>query len=166
MGNVDVDHTTENTLAVLELCGYADVEVAKGAGRPLVRDHMAFPVVHGARGLGEAELPPASRAPSDRDAARLLVETARERPGEVLLVATGPLTNVALALSEEPALPDLLKGFAIMGGAFDHQGNVTPAAEANIWVDPGGGAGGVPRVRRRAGGRSSPSAWGSTSPSA
>lgn len=136
MGNVDVDHTTENTLAVLELCGYADVEVARGAGRPLVRDHMPFPVVHGARGLGEAELPPASRAPSDRDAARLLVETARERPGEVLLVATGPLSNVALALSEEPALPDLLKGFAIMGGAFDHQGNVTPAAEANIWVDP------------------------------
>jgi purine nucleosidase len=136
MGNVDVDHTTENTLAVLELCGYADVEVARGAGRPLVRDHMAFPIVHGARGLGEAELPPASRAPSDRDGARLLVETARERPGEVLLVATGPLTNVALALSEEPALPDLLKGFAIMGGAFDHQGNVTPAAEANIWVDP------------------------------
>ena len=136
MGNVDVDHTTENTLAVLELCGFADVEVARGAGRPLVRDHMPFPVVHGARGLGEAELPPASRAPSGRDAARLLVETARERPGEVLLVATGPLTNVALALSEEPALPDLLKGFAIMGGAFDHQGNVTPAAEANIWVDP------------------------------
>jgi len=136
MGNVDVDHTTENTLAVLELCGFADVEVARGAGRPLVRDHMPFPVVHGARGLGEAELPPASRAPSDRDAARLMVETARERPGEVLLVATGPLTNVALALSEEPALPDLLKGFAIMGGAFDHQGNVTPAAEANIWVDP------------------------------
>ena len=136
MGNDDVDHTTENTLAVLELCGFADVEVARGAGRPLVRDHMPFPVVHGARGLGEAELPPASRAPSERDAARLLVETARERPGEVLLVATGPLTNVALALSEEPALPDLLKGFAIMGGAFDHQGNVTPAAEANIWVDP------------------------------
>ena len=136
MGNVNVDHTTENTLAVLELCGYADVEVAKGAGRPLVRDHMAFPVVHGERGLGTAELPAASRAASDRDAARLMVETARERPGEVLLVATGPLTNVALALSEEPALPELLKGFAIMGGAFDHQGNVTPAAEANIWVDP------------------------------
>ena len=54
----------------------------------------------------------------------------------MLLVATGPLTNVALALAEEPRLPELLKGFAIMGGAFDHQGNVTPAAEANIWVDP------------------------------
>ncbi|MGZ8651623.1 MAG: nucleoside hydrolase [Actinomycetota bacterium] len=136
MGNVDVEQTTENTLAVLELCGYSDVEVAKGAGRPLVRDHMAFPVVHGERGLGRAELPPASSAPSDRDAARLLVDVARERPGEVLLVATGPLTNVALALREEPGLPELMKGFAIMGGAFAHQGNVTPAAEANMWVDP------------------------------
>jgi purine nucleosidase len=136
MGNVDVEQTTENTLAVLELCGYTDVEVAKGAGRPLVRDHLAFPVVHGERGLGRAELPPASRSPSDRDATRLLIEVARERFGEVLLVATGPLTNVALALAEEPGLPELLKGFAIMGGAFAHQGNVTPAAEANIWVDP------------------------------
>ena len=136
MGNVDVEQTTENTLAVLELCGYGEVEVARGAERPLVRDHLAFPVVHGERGLGRAELPPASMAPSDRDAARLIVETARERPGEVLLVATGPLTNVALALAEEPELPSLLRSFAIMGGAFAHQGNVTPAAEANIWIDP------------------------------
>jgi purine nucleosidase len=136
MGNVGIEQTTENTLAVLELCGYGDVEVARGAERPLVRDHLAFPVVHGERGLGRAELPPASSAPSDRDATRLIVETVRERPGEVLLVATGPLTNVALALAEEPDLPSLLRGFAIMGGAFAHQGNVTPAAEANIWVDP------------------------------
>jgi purine nucleosidase len=136
MGNVGVEQTTENTLALLELTGNSDIEVAKGAGRPLVRDHMAFPVVHGERGLGRAELPPASRTPSDRDAAHLLVEVARERPGEVLLVATGPLTNVALALADEPELPQLLRGFAIMGGAFAHQGNVTPAAEANIWVDP------------------------------
>ena len=136
MGNVDIEHTTENTLAILELCGYEDVEVARGASRPLVRDHLAFPVVHGERGLGRAELPPAARAPSDRDATHLLVEVARERPGEVLLVATGPLTNVALALHEEPSLPSLLRGLTIMGGAFACQGNVTPAAEANIWVDP------------------------------
>jgi purine nucleosidase len=136
MGNVGVEQTTENTLAVLELCGYTDVEVARGAARPLVRDHTPFPVVHGERGLGRAELPPASSAPSKSDAARLIVETARERPGDVLLVATGPLTNVALALAEEPELPSLLRGFVIMGGAFACQGNVTPAAEANIWVDP------------------------------
>jgi purine nucleosidase len=136
MGNVTVDHATENTLAVLELVGLRDVEVARGAARPIVRDHEPFPVVHGERGLGNAELPVPSREPSPRPAAQLLVETARERPDEVLLVATGPLTNVALALAEEPLLPDLLGGFAIMGGSFARGGNATPAAEANIWVDP------------------------------
>jgi inosine-uridine nucleoside N-ribohydrolase/sugar/nucleoside kinase (ribokinase family) len=101
-----------------------------------VRDHEPFPVVHGERGLGHAELPVPSRAPSSRSAAQFLVEAARDRPGEVLLVATGPLTNVALALAEEPRLPDLLAGFALMGGSYAQGGNATPAAEANTWVDP------------------------------
>ena len=136
MGNVTLEHATENTLAVLELVGLGDVEVARGASRPLVRDHEPFPVVHGERGLGRAELPTPTREPSARSAAQLLIDVARERPGEVLLVATGPLTNVALALAEEPRLPELLGGFAIMGGAFARGGNATPAAEANIWVDP------------------------------
>ena len=136
MGNVTIEHATRNTLAVLELVGLGDVEVARGAARPLVRDHEPFPVVHGEHGLGDAELPTPSHEPSSRSAAQLLVEVARERPGEVLLVATGPLTNVALALAEEPGLPELLAGFAIMGGAFARGGNATPAAEANIWVDP------------------------------
>ena len=136
MGNVTLDDATTNTLAVLELAGLGEVEVARGAARPLVRDHEPFPVVHGERGLGVAELPAPSGTPSARSGAQLLVEVARERPGEVLLVATGPLTNVALALAEEPALPELLGGFAIMGGAFARGGNTTPAAEANIWVDP------------------------------
>jgi purine nucleosidase len=136
MGNVTLDDATTNTLAVLQLAGLGHVEVARGAARPLVRDHEPFPVVHGQRGLGVAELLASSRGPSTRPAAQLLVEVARERPGEVLLVATGPLTNVALALGEEPALPELLGGFAIMGGAFARGGNATPAAEANIWVDP------------------------------
>ena len=166
MGNVDVDHTTENTLAVLELCGYADVEVAKGAGRPLVRDHMAFPVVHGARGLGEAELPPASRAPSDRDAARLLVETARERPGEVLLVATGPLTNVALALVGGAGAPRAAQGVRDHGRRVRPPGQRHAGRRSQHLGRPGGGAGGLPRVRRRTPRTSSPWAWGSTSPSA
>ncbi len=136
MGNVTVAHATENTLAVLELLGLDEVEVAEGAARPLVRDHEPCPVVHGERGLGRAELPPPRRKASSRSAARLLVEAVRDRPGEILLVATGPLTNVALALAEEPRLPELLGGFAIMGGAFDRGGNATPSAEANIWVDP------------------------------
>ena len=136
MGNVTVENATENTLAVLELVGLEHVEVAPGAARPLVRNHEPFPVVHGERGLGRAELPAASKKPSSRSGAQLLVDAVRERPGEVLLVATGPLTNVALALAEEPRLPELLGGFAIMGGSFARGGNATPAAEANIWVDP------------------------------
>jgi purine nucleosidase len=136
MGNISVEQATENTLAVLEAAGRGDVEVAQGAARPLARDHVPFPVVHGERGLGRAAPPPPAASPSDRPAVALLLETARARPGEVLLVATGPLTNVALALREDPALPELLGGFALMGGAFDRAGNVTPAAEANVWVDP------------------------------
>ena len=136
MGNISVEQATENTLAVLEAAGRSDVEVATGAARPLVRDHVPFPVVHGERGLGRAAPPPRSAAPSDRSAVELLVGIARERPGEVLLVATGPLTNIALAIREEPHLPQLLRGFALMGGAFTRGGNVTPAAEANVWVDP------------------------------
>jgi len=136
MGNTTVELATENTLAVLEAAGRTDVEVATGAARPLVRDHTPFPVVHGERGLGRAAPPPPSASPSDRSAVELLVDVVRERPGEVLLVATGPLTNIALALRKEPHLPQLLAGFTLMGGAFARSGNVTPAAEANIWFDP------------------------------
>ena len=136
MGNVAIEHTTENTLAVLEIAGRGDVEVARGAAKPLAKDHEPFPVVHGARGLGRAELPPSRRAAADRTAAALIVQTAHERPGEVMLVATGPLTNVATALAEEPELPMLLAGFALMGGAYARGGNTTPAAEANAWMDP------------------------------
>ncbi len=74
--------------------------------------------------------------PSSRDGATLIVEEAQRRPGEVLLVATGPLTNVALAVEREPRLPELLRGFALMGGAYREGGNVTPRAEANVWMDP------------------------------
>jgi purine nucleosidase len=136
MGNVTVEWSTKNTVAVLELVGRTDVEVATGAAQPLASDHEPFPVVHGPDGLGAADLPPPADSPSARSAVQLLVETARERPDEVLLVATGPLTNVALALEEEPNLPELLGGFALMGGAYDRSGNATPSAEANVWMDP------------------------------
>ena len=136
MGNVTVEQATENTLAVLGVAGRPTLEIAAGAAAPLGRDHVPFPVVHGERGLGRADPPLPAGAPSERTAVELLTQIPRERPGEVLLVATGPLTNVALALREEPLLPELLGGFALMGGAFARGGNVTPAAEANIWVDP------------------------------
>jgi purine nucleosidase len=135
-GNVLSEQAAINTLTVLELAGRPDVEVAVGAERPLVREVSVFTEVHGERGLGLAAPAAPAGSPSERHAVRAIVDTARQRPGEVLLVATGPLTNIALALSEEPRLPDLLAGFALMGGAFASGGNVTPRAEANIWMDP------------------------------
>ena len=136
MGNIELDDVVRNTLAVLELAGRGDVEVARGAALPLTGNYAPAPSVHGERGLGRADPPKAARPVSERDASRSIVDRVRERPGEIVLVATGPLTNIATALAEEPDLPRLLRAFAIMGGAFDHIGNVTPSAEANIWWDP------------------------------
>ncbi|HYJ61643.1 MAG TPA: nucleoside hydrolase [Actinomycetota bacterium] len=135
-GNVHVSTVTRNTLLALETAGLGDVEVARGADAPLVQPWEAFTVVHGDDGLGGAAIREPSGTASERDAATLIVEQARARPGEVLLVATGPLTNVALAVRAEPRLPELLRGFALMGGAFREGGNVTPRAEANVWMDP------------------------------
>jgi purine nucleosidase len=135
MGNSHVEKVTRNTLLVLELGGAGDVEVAAGAARPLSQDWEPFPVVHGEEGLGGyVPREPVAR-PSSRDAATLIVEEARRRPGEVLLVSTGPMTNIAHAVELEPQLPELLGGYALMGGAFREGGNVTPRTEANVWMD-------------------------------
>lgn len=134
-GNVPVARAAANTLAVLELCGASEVEVAAGSSAPLV-EPLRTATSHGPQGLGYAELPAAVAPLSGRFAPDLLIEEARRRPGEIVLVATGPLTNVALALRREPELPQLLSRLAIMGGAFEHPGNMTPAAEFNISVDP------------------------------
>jgi len=127
-GNVHVDTVTRNTSLVLELADAGDVEIARGASEPLDGGWQPFPVVHGPEGLG-AYVP-------GHHAKTLIAQEAARRPGEVTLVATGPLTNVALALELEPALPTLLGGFALMGGAYRAGGNVTPRAEANVWMDP------------------------------
>ncbi len=135
-GKVHVDRTTRNTLAVLEMTGLGEVEVARGAADPLAQPWQPFPAVHGEEGLGGFSPAAPARGASARDAAALIVEEAHRRPGEVLLVATGPLTNVATAVEREPALPELLRGFSLMGGAFREGGNVTPRSEANVWMDP------------------------------
>jgi purine nucleosidase len=134
-GNVKVSQAAANTLAVLELAGADHVEVAAGSAAPLV-EPLRTATSHGAHGLGYAELPPPRAALSPRFAPDVIVEEARRRPGELLLVATGPLTNVALALRREPELPRLLRRLAVMGGAFEYPGNTTAVAEFNIRVDP------------------------------
>jgi purine nucleosidase len=135
-GNVDARQVAENTRAVLELARRTDVEVALGRETPLVRDLETTPETHGPRGIGYAELPPASRALSDRHAADLLIEEARRRPGELTLVTLGPLTNLAVAILREPALPWLLGRYVLMGGSYRSPGNTAPTTEWNIHVDP------------------------------
>ena len=135
-GNVEARQVAINTRAILELAGRADVEVALGREIPLVRTLETTPGTHGPQGLGHAELPPPTRPLSDRHAVDLVLDEARRRPGEITLVTLGPLTNLAIALLREPALPRLLKGYTLMGGAFGVSGNTTPTTEWNIHCDP------------------------------
>jgi purine nucleosidase len=135
-GNTDGAQVAMNTRAVLELAGRTDVEVALGREVPLVRQLETTPETHGPQGLGHAVLPPPSRPLSDRHAVDLIVDEVRKRPGEIVLVTLGPLTNLALALDKEPNLPRLLKGYTLMGGAYGVSGNTTPTTEWNIHCDP------------------------------
>ena len=135
-GNVEARQVAINTRAVLELAGRTDVEVALGREVPLVRPLEITPETHGPQGLGHAELPPPSRPLSTRHAVDVIVNEARRRPTEIMLVTLGPLTNLALALEREPALPRLLRGYTLMGGAYGVSGNTTPTTEWNIHCDP------------------------------
>jgi purine nucleosidase len=135
-GNVDADQVARNTLALLELCGRPGVEVAIGAREPLAIALLTTPETHGPQGVGYAVLPEPAGAVSARNAVDLWVEHARARPGELTALITAPLTNFALALRQEPRLPELLEKVVIMGGSFYHQGNTTPTAEWNTHVDP------------------------------
>ncbi|MEZ0362307.1 nucleoside hydrolase [Mycobacterium sp. pUA109] len=134
-GNVAVDQVCANNLGLLQLCGVTGVPVSRGADGPL-HGPLTPGDAHGPAGLGYAELPPATAALTSYDAATAWVQAARDHPGRLIGVATGPLTNVALALRAEPALPTLLRRLVIMGGAYDYRGNTTPVAEWNISVDP------------------------------
>ncbi len=135
-GNVPGEQVAANTLAVLELAGRSDVEVALGRESPLLRPLKTAEDTHGPRGIGYAVLPPARARVSARSGVDLIAEEARRRPGELTLVTLGPLTNLAAALQVEPRLPRLLRRVYVMGGAFRVQGNTTPAAEWNMQVDP------------------------------
>ena len=117
-GNTDARQVATNTLAVLELAGRDDVEVAIGREMPLVRPLETTPETHGPLGIGYAELPAPGRAVSERHGVDVIVDEARRRPGEIQLVTLGPLTNLAVALEREPDLPRLLGGLSVMGGAF------------------------------------------------
>ena len=135
-GNVDARQVAENTRAVLELAGRADVEVALGREAPIARELVMTPETHGPRGIGYAVLPPASRPLSARFGPDVIVEEARRRPGELTLVTLGPMSNLAVAVLREPALPTLLRRWVIMGGSYRSPGNTAPTSEWNVAVDP------------------------------
>lgn len=138
-GNVPLELTTDNTVRVLDHIG-ASVPVHSGQSRPLVRAHFPVPREDPLPGRSEVHgwhlpLPPATSAVAGSDAVEWLVETYRAATQPITLVPTGPLTNIATALTLEPRLAGLIPEMVVMGGAHE-TGNVTPTAEFNIWADP------------------------------
>ncbi|WP_045311833.1 nucleoside hydrolase [Lentzea aerocolonigenes] len=134
-GNVPVEQATANALRLTERLGIK-APVAKGAARPLAQPLMTAENVHGEDGLGGHAGDEPTTAHTNESAAEQLARLARTNPGELNLLAIGPLTNVALALQIEPQLPRLIDKVVIMGGALNVPGNITSYAEANFWHDP------------------------------
>jgi len=131
-GNAPLDRTTYNARVMRDLLGL-DVAIHSGAARPLVVAPAFAGYVHGESGLDGAELPEPTTALDGVDAARFIVDTVHAHPG-CHLVVTGPMTNIALALIQDPTIKDDLAGISFMGGGTF--GNRTPTAEFNIWADP------------------------------
>jgi purine nucleosidase len=136
-GNVPVAQCTANTLLVLEILGAPAIPVVAGAAVPLARESLAAAEVHGADGLGgvTGRYPPPAR-PARQGAVEFLLEMVRAVHGELTLIATGPLTNVALAIQRDRRTMRLLRDVTVMGGAIWVPGNVGPTTEFNFAVDP------------------------------
>jgi inosine-uridine nucleoside N-ribohydrolase len=134
-GNVPLSLTLPNALRMVEIAGRTDIPVSAGAKAPLMRRLVTAEYAHGENGLGGAVFPEPKTKPIALPAAEFIRQTVRKYPGEVTLIAVGPLTNVATALNLDPELAGMIKGLTIMGGSLSG-GNITPAAEFNIYVDP------------------------------
>jgi purine nucleosidase len=134
-GNVGVQLTTANVCHILDAAG-VDAPVFAGAAAALIARNPLADYVHGTNGLGDSRLPPSTRRVESEHAVQALVRLANEAPGELTLVALGPLTNVALATCLDPSLPSKYKKLVVMGGAIRGQGNTTPLAEFNTHSDP------------------------------
>ena len=134
-GNVGLDHTVANALRLVDACG-AGVPVFAGCATPLLHPAEDAAHVHGSDGFGDAGLPPAPGRQAGEHAALAILRLSHEHAGKLLLVALGPLTNLALALRLDPTLPERVARLVVMGGAVTARGNITPAAEFNIAFDP------------------------------
>lgn len=135
-GNQTVEKITRNARSVLRLCGHEEIPVHQGASRPLLHDVEVAAEIHGESGLDGVEMPEPTVPVAPGHAVNYIIDTVMgSDPGEVTLVATGPLTNIALAVRIEPRIVERVAELVVMGGGF-HEANWTAAAEFNIWVDP------------------------------
>lgn len=135
-GNVTLEKATRNALSVLELCGASHIPVAAGSMYPLVQPLIASADVHGESGIGDAKLPDPKTKPVQQHAVDYLIERVIAEPNEISIFPIGPLTNIAMAIRKEPKFAKAVKELVIMGGAINENGNVSPLAEFNIFVDP------------------------------
>lgn len=136
-GNIDAKQAAVNTLDLLAMGGKTEVPVAVGSMDPLTHSFSGgVPHIHGHNGVGDVELPHTDRKPETESAADMLVRLAHEHPGELDVIAIGPLTNLAIALKQDPSIAELVHEVYIMGGAALVPGNLSAVGEANIWNDP------------------------------
>jgi purine nucleosidase len=135
-GNCPVEQALKNALSVLELAGARGIPVARGFALPLVQPSLLAPETHGKAGIGYARLPEPTLKAVSQHSVDFLIDKILGAPGDITLVCIGPLTNVAVALRKEPRIIEAVQDVIIMGGAIRHQGNTTPLAEFNVYVDP------------------------------
>ncbi|XP_024860375.1 inosine-uridine preferring nucleoside hydrolase isoform X2 [Kryptolebias marmoratus] len=137
-GNTTAENVCKNVLRVLQACNKLEIPVFKGAGKPLLGNVIDAGHFHGQDGLGDAPDPnaPGLDLLQKENAVSAIIRIVNENPGEVSLVATGPLTNLALAVRMDPSLPSKLKGLYIMGGNTESRGNTTVCGEFNFAADP------------------------------
>jgi inosine-uridine nucleoside N-ribohydrolase len=134
-GNVPLELTLPNALRMVEIAGRTDIPVAAGAKAPLMRRLVTAAYAHGENGLGGAVFPEPKTKPVAEPAAEFIRQAVRKYPGEITLITVGPLTNVAAALNADAELAGMVRGLVMMGGSLSG-GNITPAAEFNVYVDP------------------------------
>ncbi|MDO6588425.1 nucleoside hydrolase [Salipiger sp. 1_MG-2023] len=135
-GNMGLAQTTDNARRIVELAGHTDIPVYAGADRPMMRQPRPVPEIHGDTGIDGWDWEEARRGPEAASAVDFLVRTLRAHPSPVTLIVLGPQTNIALALSVAPDIKRNIERIVFMGGGFFEGGNMTPAAEYNILVDP------------------------------
>jgi len=134
-GNMPVEQGSINARYTIELCNKS-THVYVGADKPLKKKREHAEWFHGPDGMGGMNYPPPKEKAQDGSAIDVLIEKFKEKPGEITLVTLGPLTNIAIAINKDPSIVSCIKNIVVMGGASCSVGNVTPAAEYNIWCDP------------------------------